>query len=124
MKRLAFLLLTGAVLPLACSNPERSRLERGMEFARLNLERTRRDPAAQLSLASMAEMGGTLVQYLAANAAPDADLPRFTEGRPEAPWTVVLRQMGGGVVVLEGYGEDLSRPVLVDTARIATGPMR
>ena len=120
MNRLRIVLLACLLLPLACSNPERSRLERGMEFARLNLERAGRDPAAQMSLASMAEMGGTLVQYLAANAAPNADLPRFTEGRPEAPWTVVLRQTGGGVVILEGYGEDLSRPVLVDTARIAS----
>jgi len=120
VKRLAFLLLSGVLLPLACSNPERSRLERGMEFARLNLERAGRDPAAQMSLQSIAEMGGTLVQYLAANAAPNADLPRFAEGRPEGPWSVVLRQMGAGVVILEGYGEDLSRPVLVDTARIAS----
>ena len=124
MNRLAVFLTTVALLPLACSNPERSRLERGMEFARLNLEATQRNIAARMSLQSTAEMGGTLVQYLAANAAPNADLPRFAEGRPEAPWTVVLRQMGGGVVILEGYGEDLSRPMLVDTARIATSPAR
>ena len=122
MRRVCRVLILGALVLVSCKSAERSRLERGVLFARSNLESAGRNPAARLSLQSTMEMGGTLLQYLAANAPPNADLPRFEEGRPSAPWTVVLRQLDGGVVVLEGYGEDLASPVLVDTARIAGLP--
>ena len=118
MRRVGCVLMLSALALVSCKSAERSRLERGMAFARTNLESAGRNPIAGMSLQSALEMGGSLVGYLAANAPENADLPRFEEGRPSAPWTVVLRQLDGGTVVLEGFGEDLASPILVDTARI------
>jgi hypothetical protein len=49
---------------------------------------------------------------------PDQD-PVFTSyemGRPGHPWTVVIREGSAPrQYVIEGYGEDLTRPLLTET---------
>lgn len=105
----------------ACTqtSPDRLRLERGVAFARTTLERAGQNQMAAMSLGNTEEMGGGLLEYLAANMPEHADLPYFEDGRPTRAWTVVLRGIGGRDVVIAGYAEDLSRPVVVDTAHIA-----
>lgn len=110
---LAFALACGEAAP-----PEQARLDRGFAWAVAELARVNTEPLAAASLREIRDQGGTLTTYVTAGTAPDADLPPFATGQPMVPWSVVLRELDGGRVVVEGYGASLDRPVRADTVVI------
>ncbi|MBI1723306.1 MAG: hypothetical protein HYR48_05300 [Gemmatimonadetes bacterium] len=114
-------LVAGFLALWACANPSRDRLERGVRFAKSRFQDTSRDPFAAAALGGQAEMGGSLLTYLASTIPDNADLPRYDAERPSQAWTVVLRATADRLVIIEGYGEDLARPLITDTARL--GPL-
>lgn len=115
--------LSAGLLALwACANPSRDRLERGVRFAKAQFQDTGRNPFAAAALGGQAEMGGTLLTYLASTIPDNADLPRYDAERPSQAWTVVLRATQDRLVIIEGYGEDLARPLITDTARLGPPP--
>lgn len=121
--RLAQSTIVAALLVLAgCAKPERSRLERGVAYARRQFVEASRNPVAAASLGSAAEMGGNLSSYIYAGMPDNADLPRFQDDRPSGPWSVALRALGSERVVIEGFGESLDRPVLAETVVVRFGP--
>ena len=103
------------IIAAACANPERSRLERGMDYAKRRLLEANRNPLAAASLGSIAEMGGNLSSYLYAAMPENADLPRFEDDHPSGRWSISLRALGGDTVIIEGFGESLARPIRAET---------
>lgn len=112
------LLLSALVLLTACAegpDPRQAKVDAGVVFAHRTFARVGTDAMTALSLGSIAEQGGTLVDFLAANAPEGLDLPSITMERPSAPWSIALREIDGPAVIIEGYGDSLSRPYRVDT---------
>jgi hypothetical protein len=99
---------------------EEERLQRGVRFAKITLERAGTDPMASLALASAEETGGDAVSYIVASL-PDQD-PVFTSyerERPTRPWTVVVRAGAAPrQYVIEGYGTDLAKPLVTETVAV------
>jgi hypothetical protein len=116
--------LLSLCLLVACANPQREKLDRGMAFARRQFVEATRNPLAATALGSNMEMGGTLATYLAANMPEHADLPRFQDDRAAEPWSVALRAVGTDTILIEGFGDALDRPLKVDTVvmRPSHGP--
>ena len=105
-----------------CGNPDKEKMELGVNFACSTLDAANRNPMAAASYGSMAEMGGTVFSYLAANAPDSDDLPAFTAA-PEKPWGVVVKAgPGPGEYTVEGYGTDLAKPLVSRTVRVV--PMK
>ena len=116
---------TVALLLLACviacgggTPPEQERLDRGFDYAVTELERVNTQPLAGAALRDIRDQGGTLTTYVTAGMAPNADLPPFATDRPTVPWSVVLRELDRGQIVVEAYGASLEQPVRVDTVVI------
>lgn len=106
---------------LACGGgapPEQARLDRGFAYAVTELERVNTTPLAAAALRDIRDQGGTLTTYVTAGMAPNADFPAFSNDQPMVPWSVVLRELDRGQVVVEGYGASLEQPVRVDTVVI------
>jgi|GEM_PF-1100335 len=110
------------LLAWACGSGEEDRLQRGVRFAKITLERAGTDPMAALALQSAEDTGGDAVSYIVASL-PDQD-PVFTSyerGRPSRPWTVVIRPgEQPRQYVIEGYGQDLEKPLYVE--KVTLGP--
>ena len=113
--RILIVTLLGAA---ACGNPDRSKLERGVAYARRQFVEAGRNPIAAASLGSTTEMGGNLSSYLYAAMPENADLPRFLDDRPSGPWSVALRAPGADTVIIEGFGASLERPLLAETVLV------
>jgi hypothetical protein len=108
---------------LACSAPpEQQRLERGMAFARRNLELATTSPMYNMTLVSLAQMGGGVSDYLYAVMKEETDVADFYDGVPEKPWSIGLRSIGMARIVVEGYGASLAKPILVDTVVVKPPP--
>jgi hypothetical protein len=93
-------------------------MERGMAFARARFLAISRNPLAAMVFGSNVEQGATLSAYLAAEMPDNADLPRYQDGGPAGPWGIALRALGADTVLIEGYGEALEGPILVDTVAL------
>lgn len=107
---------TVVLLPLAgCYTAEEEALDRGVAWAKAQLERVGRDPLAAMSFESSMEMGGGVLSYLYAAMPDDPSFPRIAADTPSEPWSVVIRAgEADGELVIEGYGEDLGAPVKVE----------
>jgi hypothetical protein len=125
MRAMALTLCGVMVLVSGCGNPERDKLERGVRFAKRTLEEVNRNPLASVSFSSQAELGGSLVTYLAANV-PDnpSMLPRFDNDEPSTNWTVVLSWASETNVLIQGFGTDLTKPLVTATAYVNPLPVR
>ena len=114
-------LLVAGLVAAGCGggdDPDQARLERGMAWAVEQLHATGTNPMAAASFREIRDMGGTLVTYVTASMADNADMPPFASNAPISPWSVVLRQLDDGRVVVEGYGESLSEPMAADTVTL------
>lgn len=108
------------VLFWACGSGEGDRLQRGVRYAKITLEKAGTNPMAALALQSAEETGGDAVSYIVASL--PGQNPVFTSyerGRPSRPWTVVIRPgEGPRQYVIEGYGQDLGKPLYAETVRL------
>ena len=106
------LILTTVLGSTGCES-RKAHLERGVNYAERLFKKAHKDPMAKLSFNSVAEMGGTLTAFITANLPPDSDLPRFYDESTDKAWSIVLRQNHeSGTIIVEGYGEDLSKPLI------------
>jgi len=117
--RMACVVILAALAVIGCSSPERNKLNRGMEFAKKTIERANSDPAASASLKSSMEQGDTIADYVEKSKPENADLPPFSEETPTLPWSVCIRMTDQWHVNIEGYGEDLAKPLCVTTLRLS-----
>jgi hypothetical protein len=118
------LLLPGAlVLALCgCGNPDKARLERGVEYAQSRLEEVNHSAVAAMSFGSIEEQGGTVVAYLTAGMPSSAELPRFEMNKASQAWTVVIKNgPGPHDFTIEGYGTDLAQPLKTATVTFHPG---
>ena len=116
MKRLGIAaMLFTIVLAHGCAESNRSRLQRGVDLATSSLEDVGRNPLAAASFASLMDQGGTVMSYIAANMPDDTNLPNFTSEMPTQTWTVLVKPgPGQNDYIIEGYGTDLTKPVITD----------
>ena len=95
MRIIAVSAFASCLLVTACASPERSKLERGMAYAKREFLRAGRNPIAALSLGSVTQMGGNLSSYLYAAMPDKSDLPQFQDDQPSGPWSIALRATAG-----------------------------
>lgn len=96
-----------------CSDSQRQLLEKGVQHAERSFQSLHTNELSRLGFEDMMRQGATLVTYVAADAADDAKLPPFISEGPPRKWAVVLRQdEGTGQILIEGYGENLDKPLL------------
>ena len=110
--------ITLAVATCGGTDPDRARLDRGVAWAVAELERVNTNALAAGAFREIRDQGGTLVTFVVAGVAEGADLPRFANDTPSAPWSVVLREIAGDRVVVDGFGASLDRPLVSDTVAI------
>jgi hypothetical protein len=119
MKTKGALLLIVQIISLsACKgkSAEQEGLEQGVAWAKRTLQEVNTDGMAAMSYTSLIEMGGTPVDYLAANRGPGGGFSAYQWGdRPANPWTVIIYQGEGNTFHLEGYGADLQTPLVVES---------
>jgi hypothetical protein len=108
----------------ACGDPEqqqKQQLEQAVDQVTRILNDASRNLMAAAALQSTLEGGGTLIHYVVASL-PDKFTHRVSMDRPEAAWSVVVHQTdNANEVIVEGYGADLTKPLLTRTAKI--GPL-
>lgn len=122
-------LTVGLLLALAlaaCGSSRDRDLADGVAAVKAILERAGKNYADSVALQSALETGGTVVSYVSVNLAPgDSPLRRLklAMNRPTTPWTIVIKEGDGARdYVIEGYGEDLQRPLHVERVLIAPVP--
>jgi hypothetical protein len=116
MRRIAAMTLAVALLAGVGCSRKKADLESGFQFARVMLLNTGKDPLAAGSLASILEMGGHPVDYIAASLPEEPRFANFEKEQPTKPWCVVVK-LGKRPreYIVEGYGEDLESPLMVET---------
>ncbi len=123
----ALLLIVPIILLGACKgkSSEQDELEQGVAWAKRTLEQVNTDGMAAMSYTSLIEMGATPVDYLAANMGPGEGFSAYQWGdRPANPWTVIIYQGEGNTFHIEGYGEDLQTPLIVESVVVDPSPPR
>ena len=115
--RTLILMIALSLFIAGCGNPDREKLDYGVGYAKRTIESVNRNPMAAMSLYSIADQGGSLVDYLAANAPESAAsrLPHLENNTPTQPWTVVLSWSSPTNVLIQGYGTDLAKPLVTET---------
>jgi hypothetical protein len=122
LRTIGAVLLAGLLLPAGCSR-KKSELEDGFQFARIMLLNTGKDPMAAGSLASIQEMGGHPVDYITACLPEEPRFSNYEKEAPTQPWCVVVKQgRRPREYVIEGYGEDLTKPLMEES--IVIGEMQ
>lgn len=111
----AIVALAGA----ACGDSRERDLKLAVGAVRGALEDAGRSPVAAAALQQALE-GGSVMRYLSANLNPSSlkDF-RLDTGKPSGPWSVVVTAGDGGQFVVEGYANDVSKPIVSERVRVA-----
>jgi hypothetical protein len=108
------------------SDPNKAKTEaltHAVKAAKKLFERTQTDPMANASFYSVAQMGGTGIHYLVASL-PDRDnnpdtIVCYEENKPARPWCVVVKPGPGELeITIDGFGAQLDKPLLSETAKL------
>jgi hypothetical protein len=122
-------LLIALLLSLtACgaSDPDKAKTEAltsAVKAAKKLFERTQTEPMANASFYSVAQMGGSGIHYLVASL-PERGTDRnpvscYEENKPTGPWCVVVRPGPGELeITIDGFGTQLDKPLLSETAKL------
>lgn len=124
------MLLQAAILAtlLGCSgataDPKEREVVLGVGRVKALINSTAISPMAALSLASLAEQGGTIISFIAASLPDNESFTCYIEGPLPQPYCVTV-QPGPmpGEYLITGYGQDIGKPIASDRA-IATTPRR
>ena len=101
---------------LGCGDARVQDVTRSVDFAKRMLEKTKTDALANLSFASSAEQGGSVITYLAANMAdPDGFAPYVWLGPPVSYSVVIRPGSAPGEYVIEGYAAETNQPSRTET---------
>jgi hypothetical protein len=104
----------------ACGDSREDDVRWGVQYAKRVLTRAATDPLAAAALGSAEETGGDAVSYIYGGLADGARCTSFDRDRPRGSWTVVLRAgPGQREWTIEGYGEDLAKPLLTERVDLA-----
>lgn len=125
MKILQVLAASALTLLLAGCGAEtqkKQKLELAVGQVQRILSAASREPVAAAALQSNMQMGGGVGTYLSASL-PDKFSHPIGYGQPEKPWSVVVKVTDDpNVVIVEGYGEDLKKPLFMQNAKIGPPP--
>jgi len=106
-------------------DPKEKAVVQGVARVRALINSTATNPMAALSLASMAEQGGTIINYIAASLPDNEDFNCYIEGPPPKPYCVIIRSGAkSGEYLIEGYGAGIDKPVASEKALAATPKRR
>jgi len=98
-------------------DPKEKEVVKAVARVKSLINSTATNPMAALSLASMAEQGGTIISYIAASLPDNETFTCYIEGPRPQPYCVVIR--GGAVpgeYIIEGYGAGVDKPVVSEKA--------
>jgi hypothetical protein len=113
--------LTG-MIACSSSDPDKAKTEaltRAVQSAKKLFEKTQTDPMANASFYSVAQMGGSGIHYLVASIPDRGAISCYEEDKPAGPWCVVVRGGPGQLeITIEGYGAQVDRPVVTQTAKL------
>lgn len=113
-----------ALLVAGCGlagDPKEREVRDGAAWARRMLARTQTDTAAGLSFASIMEGGGDVFSYLAASM-PDGAAFTCFEAEPKPYCVAVKTGASEQELVIEGYGQDLSKPLVSERVSVGLRP--
>lgn len=86
---------------------------------------TARNPMAALSLASMAESGGSIITYVVASLPDNETFTCYIDSPRPQPYCVTIR--GGaapGEYIIEGYGASTNKPLASGKAQVSLPKQR
>jgi hypothetical protein len=114
--------LTGLVVLslLGCKSSKEIQVISAVERVQQLLEEINHRPIAAAAYQSAVEGGGTVANYLAAEEFKPEDYGCTLAAETPQPFSIRILNAtpGGGEIVIEGYGEDLKKPLKSVTARI------
>lgn len=110
-----------AVLLFAACGPDRAeKLNNGITYAKGALQQVGVNPLATATYQSLTASGGgpaRYIKYMLPKKDPVFD--SFEDGKPSHPWTIVLRRTNvPNEYSIEGYGDDLKKPLKVEYVTI------
>lgn len=101
---------------------KKQKLELAVGQVQRILNAASREPMAAAALQSNMQMGGGVGTYLASSL-PDKFSHPIDYGQPARAWSIVVKVTGdSNVVTVEGYGEDLKKPLFTQSAKIGPPP--
>ena len=114
-----FLAAILAFAAAACGDSRERDLKLAVGAVRGALEDAGRSPIAGMALQQALE-GGSVMRYLSANMSPTSlkDF-KLETGKPTGPWSIVVTAGDDGQFVVEGYGKDVSKPIVSERVRVA-----
>lgn len=96
-----------------------SDLKRGVSYAKNQFEKVNSSPMSAIAFQSAMETGGSLVSFIVSSLPPDSRMPRFINEGPATPWSIVLSEPGDdGEIMIEGFGEDSTKPLFTEKVTI------
>jgi hypothetical protein len=106
------------------ADPREDEVRRAVGQVKSLIDSTATNPMVAMSLASMAEQGGTITTFIAASLPERATFTCFHEGPQPKAWCVLLRRGASpNDYLIEGYGAALDKP-LVQEKTVATAARR
>ena len=120
----ALILAVVCIALVACGPDKTEQLKNGVSWAKGALQQVGANPLATASYQSIVANGGSAAKYV--NYMVPKKEPvwaKYEEGKPKQPWTICINPSGApGEIAIEGYGNDLKKPVVVEYVRVAAPP--
>jgi len=105
-------------------DPREKEVIRGVARVKSLINSTATNPMAALSLASLAEQGGTIISYISASLPDNETFTCYVEGPRPQPYCVTIRNGAApGEYVIEGYGAGIDKPLASEKV-LASPPKR
>jgi len=107
------LLLLVALALASCggSSEEQRQLDWTFQFASTQLAKVNESLVLENAYIGVVAGGGTALDYLLPEIPPGTKARPLVWQGPAAPWTVVLKDAGGGAIRIEAYGESREAPI-------------
>lgn len=116
MRRLALVALAFAAA--ACSDPNGDAVRAGVHRVGGLFRDANRNPIAAASLLEALDQGAPLTRYLAASLPENAGLPPIVDGKPGNAWSIGVRVVGPGKIVVDGSGHGPEIIIAAETVQV------
>ena len=105
-------------------DPKEKEVLRTASFVKSLINSTATNQMAALSLASMAELGGTITTFIAASLPDNEKFSCFTADPRPQPYCVTIQPGDSpGEYLINGYGQSVDQPLISERA-VASAPKR